>query len=106
MIYVDLLITSVRKEGLLSLLYKSLLRRRLEQVVELQSRSHHFLFVRIVGSVLRSFSPGHVEEYDQSHQGHEEHPAGHGGDDKTGPLVIQCGGGVISGEVKNLEISQ
>jgi len=46
------------------------------------------LLVRIVSSVLRSFSPGHVEEHDQSHQSHEEHPAGHGGNDETGPLLV------------------
>jgi len=57
------------------------------------------LFVRIVSSVLRSFSPGHVEEYDQSHQGHEEHPASHGGDDKTGPLLVSGREGV--GNVEN-----
>jgi len=79
------------REGLLSLLYKSLLWGRLEQVVELQPGSHHFLFVRIVSSVLRSFPPRHVEEYDQSNQSHEEHPSSHGGNDQTGPLLIKVG---------------
>lgn len=73
---------------MLSLLYKSLLRRRLEQVVELQPGSHHLLLLRIVSTVLRSLPPGHVEEYDQSHQSHEQHSAGYGGDDQTGPFFI------------------
>lgn len=85
---------------MLSLLYKSLLWGRLEQVVELQSGSHHLLLLRIVCSVLRSVPPGHVEEYDQSHQGHEEHPSSHRGNDQTGPLLIQ-GGGQGFGDVKN-----
>lgn len=74
---------------MLSLLNKSLLWRRLEQVVELQSGSHHLLFVRIVSSVLRSFSPGHVEEYDQSDQSHEKHSSSNWGNDQTGPLIIK-----------------
>ena len=90
------------REGLLSLLYKSLLWGRLEQVVELQPGSHHFLFVRIVSSVLRSFPPRHVEEYDQSNQSHEEHPSSHGGNDQTGPLLIKVGREGF-GNVKNLE---
>ena len=52
--------------------------------------------------MLRSFSPGHVEEYDQSHKGHEEHPASHGGDDKTGPLLVSGREGV--GNVENLQV--
>ena len=99
-----LLITSVRKEGLLSLLYKSLLRRRLEQVVELQPGSHHLLLLRIVSTVLRSFPPSHVEEYDQSHQSHKEHSSGYGGDDQTGPLFINYGRSAVDWNVKNLKI--
>ena len=96
------MITSVRKEGLLSLLNKSLLRRRLEQVVELQPGSHHLLLLRIVSTVLRSFPPGHVEEYDQADQSHKEHSSGQRGNDQTGPLFINYGREVVW-NVKNLE---
>ena len=97
-----LVITSVRKEGLLSLLYKSLLRRRLEQVVELQPGSHHLLLLRIVSTVLRSLPPGHVEEYDQPHQRHKQHSSGYWGDDQTGPLFINYGR-QVGWNVKNLQ---
>ena len=96
------MITSVRKEGLLSLLNKSLLRRRLEQVVKLHPGSHHLLLLRIVSTVLRSFPPGHVEENDQSHQSHKQHSSGNRGNDETGPLFINYGREVVW-NVKNLK---
>ena len=88
---------------MLSLLNKSLLRRRLEQVVELQPGSHHLLLLRIVSTVLRSFPPGHVEEYDQSHQSHKQHSSGYGGNDQAGPLFINYRREVVW-NVKNLKV--
>jgi len=69
-------------------LNKSLLYWRLEHIVQLHSRGHYLLFLRIVSSMLRSLFPRHIKENDEADQGHEQHSPSYWGNNQTSQFIV------------------